>query len=68
MEMATGRPRWNNKVSNPMAAVLKIACSNETPEFPIHLSEEGLDFMANCLERNPKRSWTAKELLDHQFI
>ncbi|KAJ4839250.1 hypothetical protein Tsubulata_042390 [Turnera subulata] len=69
IEMATGRPPWGNKVSkNPMAAVLKIACSNETPEFPVHFSDDGLDFLANCLERNPRRRWTAEELLEHPFV
>ncbi|CAK7335576.1 unnamed protein product [Dovyalis caffra] len=68
IEMATGRPPWSYKASNPMAAVLNIACSNQRPKFPIHVSEEGMDFLAKCLERNPESRWTAEELLDHPFI
>ena len=28
IEMATGRPPWSDEVSNRVAAILKIACSN----------------------------------------
>ncbi|XVF00536.1 hypothetical protein REPUB_Repub04eG0009300 [Reevesia pubescens] len=68
IEMATGRPPWSNEVSNPVAAMLKVACSNQIPRFPSHISREGLDFLIKCLERHPKRRWTAKELLHHPFI
>ncbi|XP_059653648.1 mitogen-activated protein kinase kinase kinase 17-like [Cornus florida] len=68
IEMATGRPPWGDVVSNPMAAVLKIACSDGVPQFPVHFSKQGLDFLAKCLERNPKRRWTSEELLNHPFV
>ncbi|KAA8545441.1 hypothetical protein F0562_020225 [Nyssa sinensis] len=69
IEMATGRAPWgDDKVSNPMAAVLMIACGNEIPQFPAQFSKEGLDFLEKCLERNPKRRWTTEELLDHPFV
>ncbi|KAJ4717562.1 Pkinase domain-containing protein [Melia azedarach] len=68
IEMATGKYPWGDNISNPVAAVLKIACSNEKPQFPSHFSKEGLDFLAKCLERNPKRRWSAGELLNHPFI
>lgn len=68
IEMATGRPPWSDEVSNPVAAMLKIACSNQIPSFPSHFSREGLDFLSKCLERQPKRRWTAQELLEHPFI
>ncbi|KAJ6326731.1 hypothetical protein OIU78_013756 [Salix suchowensis] len=67
IEMATGRPPWGYKASDPMAVVLKIAFSSERPKFPAHLSEEGMDFLAKCLERDPESRWTAEELLDHPF-
>ncbi|KAJ6347420.1 hypothetical protein OIU76_003988 [Salix suchowensis] len=54
--MATGRPPWGYKASDPMAVVLKIAFSSERPKFPAHLSEEGMDFLAKCLERDPESS------------
>jgi len=68
IEMATGRPPWDGDISNPMAAFLKIACSNELPEFPAHFSQEGLDFLQKCLERNPGKRYTVEKLLDHPFI
>ncbi|KAM1135558.1 hypothetical protein ACFX19_045238 [Malus domestica] len=68
IEMVTGRPPWGNEIWNPVAAVLKIACGNEKPQFPQKLSDEGLDFLARCLERDPKRRWSAKELLNHPFV
>lgn len=69
IEMATGKTPWFNlQVSNPMAAVFKIACSDEKPQFPTHFSKKGLDFLAKCLERNPEMRWNAEELLQHPFI
>ncbi|KAK1549956.1 hypothetical protein Q3G72_011192 [Acer saccharum] len=69
IEMATGIPPWNGlNVSNPMAAVLKIACGNEKPQLPTGFSQEGLDFLEKCLERNPEQRWTAEELLNHPYI
>ncbi|XP_043719876.1 mitogen-activated protein kinase kinase kinase 2-like [Telopea speciosissima] len=68
IEMATGRLPWGDLHLNPMAAVFNIACSNETPELPTKFSNEGLDFLAKCLQRNPKMRWTCEELLHHPFI
>ncbi|OWM79311.1 mitogen-activated protein kinase kinase kinase 17-like [Punica granatum] len=68
IEMATGRPPWASDISTPEAALMKIANSNEMPQFPKQFSEEGLDFLRKCFQRDPKRRWTATELLDHPFI
>ncbi|KAM7474533.1 hypothetical protein LguiB_021776 [Lonicera macranthoides] len=68
IEMATGKPPWGDKISNPMAAVLKIACGNEVPDLPGKFSKEGLDFLKKCLEREPKSRWTSEELLNHPFV
>ncbi|KAI4296161.1 hypothetical protein L6164_036142 [Bauhinia variegata] len=68
IEMATGRPPWGSDVTNPMAALLKIARGNEIPQFPSHFSKEGLDFLAKCLERDPAKRWTADKLLNHPFV
>lgn len=68
IEMATGRPPWGDKISNPMAAVLKIACGNEVPQFPKQFSKDGLDFLANCFQRDPTKRWTSAELLNHPFV
>lgn len=68
IEMANDcRPPWGD-ISNPMAAILKIASSNEIPQFPSNLSQEGLHFLSKCLERDPKKRWTAGELLKHPFV
>ena len=68
IEMATGKSPWGDGISNPMAVVLKIACGNEIPPFPRQFSQEGLDFLGKCLERNPEKRWTAEELLKHPFV
>lgn len=69
IEMATGRTPWGGDIcTNPLAAVLKIACSNEMPQFPSHFSTDGLDFLAKCLERDSKNRWTVEQLLDHPFV
>ncbi|KAF5744024.1 putative ATP binding protein [Tripterygium wilfordii] len=73
IEMATGRPPWvighnNNHDINPMAAILKISCGSEKPQFPSSFSKEGVDFLEKCLERDPNKRWMARELLTHPFI
>jgi len=68
VEMGTGRPPWSDEISNPMAAVLKIACSSETPKFPTQFSKEGVDFLDKCFKRDPRGRWTAEELLNHPFV
>lgn len=68
IEMATGRPPWGDDISSPMAAVLMIARSNETPRFPTQFSKEGLDFLGKCFDRNPERRWTSEQLLHHPFV
>lgn len=69
IEMATGKTPWGELgVSNPMAAILKIASSNEKPSFPREFSKDGLDFLKKCLVRIPERRSTVDELLNHPFI
>ena len=69
IEMATGKPpKWGDEILNPMTAVLKIACSNETPKFPGGFSKEGLDFLHKCFDRNAKKRWTSENLLQHPFV
>lgn len=68
IEMATGRPPWGYEITNPMAALMKIACSDETPKFPCGFSKEGIDFLEKCLERNPRKRWKTEELLSHPFV
>ncbi|CAN4110754.1 unnamed protein product [Withania somnifera] len=69
IEMATGKTPWRGDIcTNPLAAVLKIACSNEMPQFPSHFSDFGLDFLAKCLVRDSKKRWKVEQLLDHPFV
>lgn len=69
IEMATGKPpNWDVGFSNPVAAIMKIACGNGRPQFPRKFSEMGLDFLAKCLERDHRKRWRAEELLKHPFV
>ncbi|KAL1802014.1 hypothetical protein ACET3Z_030661 [Daucus carota] len=69
IEMATGKPpKWGDEILNPMSAVFKIACSNETPKFPKGFSKDGLDFLHKCFERDVKKRWTSQKLLQHPFV
>ncbi|KAE9591920.1 putative mitogen-activated protein kinase kinase kinase STE-STE11 family [Lupinus albus] len=68
IEMATGTPPWAGEVSNPMAAMLRIAHGDGVPQFPTHFSTGALNFLSKCLERDPQKRFTADELLNHPFI
>nr|XP_043629913.1 mitogen-activated protein kinase kinase kinase 17-like [Erigeron canadensis] len=69
IEMATGKTPWGELgISNPMAAMLKIASSNERPSIPKEFSKDGLDFLKKCLARVPEQRSTVDELLNHPFI
>lgn len=67
LELLTGRPPWPD-FDNYLTAVMKIACSSETPSIPDNLSLEAKDFIQKCLARNPSDRSCAKELLVHPFI
>ncbi|XP_027767890.1 mitogen-activated protein kinase kinase kinase 18-like isoform X2 [Solanum pennellii] len=69
IEMATGKTPWGGDIcTNPLAAVMKIACTNEMPQFPSNFSDVGLDFLAKCLERDSKKRWKVEQLLHHPFV
>lgn len=48
--------------------MFKIGNSKELPVIPDHLSDEGKDFVRQCLQRNPKLRPTATQLLEHPFV
>jgi serine/threonine protein kinase len=51
-----------------IAAMFKIGNSKELPAIPENLSEEGKDFIRQCLQREPAKRPTAVELLQHPFV
>lgn len=67
IEMSTGNSPWP-ELNDPVSALYKIGFSGEIPEIPSWLSEKGKDFLGNCLKRDLKERWTAKELLQHPFL
>ncbi|MBA0618246.1 hypothetical protein Godav_027621 [Gossypium davidsonii] len=69
VEMITGKPAWNFKPgTNVTALLIKVGASDELPEIPVELSEEGKDFLRKCFVKDPKNRWTADMLLDHPFM
>ncbi|CAI9092263.1 OLC1v1027457C1 [Oldenlandia corymbosa var. corymbosa] len=66
LEMATAKPPWSQYEG--VAAMFKIGNSKELPAIPDYLSEEGKDFVRQCLQRNPLHRPTAVQLLDHPFV
>ncbi|GJM86387.1 hypothetical protein PR202_ga02241 [Eleusine coracana subsp. coracana] len=57
-----GSPYW---MAPEIAAMFKIGNSKELPPIPDHLSEEGKDFIRQCLQRDPSSRPTAVDLLQH---
>nr|GMC63271.1 mitogen-activated protein kinase kinase kinase YODA-like [Ipomoea batatas]GMC68481.1 mitogen-activated protein kinase kinase kinase YODA-like [Ipomoea batatas] len=66
LEMATSKPPWSQYEG--VAAMFKIGNSKELPIIPEHLSDEGKDFIRQCLQREPRSRPTAAQLLDHPFV
>ncbi|KAF3291165.1 Suppressor of Sensor Kinase (SLN1) [Orbilia oligospora] len=68
LEMATGRRPWAN-LDNEWAVMWNIAAGNP-PQFPAsdQLSEQGMDFLRLCFERDPRKRPTAAELLHNPWI
>lgn len=48
--------------------MFKIGNGKDLPPIPDHLSDEGKDFIWQCLQRNPLHRPTAAKLLDHPFV
>lgn len=48
--------------------MFKVACQNEVPTIPDHLSDVCKDFLRCCLQLSPLHRATASQLLEHPFI
>lgn len=48
--------------------MFKIGNSKELPVIPDHLSDDGKNFVRQCLQRNPINRPTAAQLLEHPFV
>nr|XP_043640067.1 mitogen-activated protein kinase kinase kinase YODA-like [Erigeron canadensis] len=66
LEMATTKPPWSQYEG--VAALFKVGNSKELPVLPDHLSDDGKDFILQCLQRAPSRRPSAAQLLDHPFV
>jgi mitogen-activated protein kinase kinase kinase len=68
LEMATGRRPWAS-LDNEWAIMYNIAQGNP-PQLPTRdqLSEQGIDFLKKCFERDPSKRASAVELLQHEWI
>ena len=68
LEMSTGRRPWAS-LDNEWAIMYNIAQGNP-PQLPSReqLSEQGIDFLKRCFEKDPKRRASAAELLQCEWI
>ncbi|KAL2544208.1 Mitogen-activated protein kinase kinase kinase YODA [Forsythia ovata] len=66
LEMASTKPPWSQYEG--VAAMFKVGNSKELPDIPDYLSDEGKDFVRQCLQRNPLYRPTAAQLLEHPFV
>ncbi|KAF2866746.1 hypothetical protein BDV95DRAFT_196779 [Massariosphaeria phaeospora] len=68
LEMATGRRPWAS-LDNEWAIMFNIAQGNP-PQLPTRdqLSEQGIDFLNKCFDRDPTTRAAAAELLQHDWI
>ncbi|KFK34285.1 hypothetical protein AALP_AA5G125300 [Arabis alpina] len=69
VEMFSGKTAWSFKEgSNFMSLLIRIGVSEELPEIPVELSEDGKDFLSKCFVKDHERRWTAEMLLNHSFV
>lgn len=67
IEMSTASSPWGH-FDNCLAAMVRIAMSQETPPIPEHLSESCRRFTELCTKRTPEERPNATDLLAHEFL
>lgn len=67
IEMATASAPWG-PFDNHLAAMVRIAMSDETPPVPESLSEPCRDIILQCTRRSPDGRPSASQLLEHEFV
>ncbi len=65
--MISGRPPWHH-FKTQISALYHIGSTNDPPQLPDELSEDGKDFVLWCLERDPVKRPNVLRLLEHPFI
>ena len=79
IEMSTGKPPWSeHKFINPFRALLHIGNTKDVPKFPewaynTPMMPDGkdtifVDFLKQCLNRDPDSRTDAIDLLKHPFV
>ncbi|XP_063773595.1 mitogen-activated protein kinase kinase kinase 4 isoform X4 [Pseudophryne corroboree] len=66
IEMVTGKRPWHEYEHN-FQIMYKVGMGHKPP-IPDRISPEGKDFLSHCMESDPKKRWTASQLLDHPFV
>jgi len=67
IEMSTANPPWGH-FDNCLAAMVRIAMSEETPPVPEKASGPLRDLIIACTRRSPEERPSASELLGHDFL
>lgn len=69
IEMASAKPPWSEQnFENPFRALYHIGNSDAIPKIPDTLSEVGLNFVRQCLRRNPDERPDAATLLRQEWL
>lgn len=67
--MASAKPPWSEQnFENPFRALYHIGNSDAIPKIPETLSEVGLNFVKQCLRRNPDERPDAATLLKQEWL
>ncbi|CAO2842153.1 unnamed protein product [Amaranthus hypochondriacus] len=68
LEFYLGRFPFNNGRQGDWASLMCAICMNDPPSAPPSASREFRNFIQCCLQREPRKRWTAATLLNHPFI